>query len=56
MTLEKEPFENTVGKEENADNKHFLLFPCFLPFQIIFLLTNAFNLDQFNPFPHNDTF
>ena len=26
-------FENIVGKEENAGNQHFLLFPqCFLPF------------------------
>ena len=31
-TLEKKPFENTVGKGENAGNQHFLLFPqCFLP-------------------------
>ena len=27
------PFENTVGKGENAGDQHFLLFPqCFLPF------------------------
>ena len=27
---EKKPFENIVGKGENAGNKHFLLFPqCF---------------------------
>ena len=26
------PFENIVGKEENAGNQHFLLFPhCFPP-------------------------
>ena len=26
----KRPFENKVGKEENADHQHFLLFPqCF---------------------------
>ena len=26
--------ENIVGKRENADNQHFLLFPqCFLPYQ-----------------------
>ena len=24
--LRKKPFENIVGKEENAGNKHFLLF------------------------------
>ena len=29
----KKPFENTVGKGENAGDQHFLLFPqCFLPF------------------------
>ena len=29
----KKPFENIVGKGENAGNQHFLLFPpCFLPF------------------------
>ena len=33
-TLKKTPFENIVGKVENAGNQHFLLFPqCFLPFQ-----------------------
>ena len=33
MTLYKNPFENIVGKGENAGNQHFLLFPqCFLPF------------------------
>ena len=31
--LYKRPFENIVGKGENAGNQHFLLFPqCFLPF------------------------
>ena len=28
MTLKKKPFENIVGKGENADNQHFLLFIC----------------------------
>ena len=33
MMLKKKPFENIVGKRENAGNHHFLLFPqCFLPF------------------------
>ena len=33
-TLRKTPFENIVGKGENAGNQHFLLFPqCFPPFQ-----------------------
>ena len=32
-TLYKKPFENIVGKGENAGNQHFLLFPkCFLLF------------------------
>ena len=32
-TLQKMPFENIVGKEENAGNQHFLLFPqCFLSY------------------------
>ena len=26
MSLKRKPFENIVGKEENAGNKHFLLF------------------------------
>ena len=26
-TLKKVPFENNVGKGENAGNQHFLLFP-----------------------------
>ena len=31
-TLKMKPFENIVGRGENADNQHFLLFPqCFLP-------------------------
>ena len=30
-TLKKKALENAVGKEENAGNQHFLLFPqCFL--------------------------
>ena len=29
----KKPFENIEGKEENAGNQHFLLFPqCFLSY------------------------
>ena len=32
-TLKKKPFENNVGKGENAGNQHFLVFPkCFLIF------------------------
>ena len=31
MALWKKPFENILGKGENAGNQHFLLFPkCFL--------------------------
>ena len=34
MTLKKKPFDNIVGKGENAGKQRFLLFPlCFLPFQ-----------------------
>ena len=33
MTLRKKSFENIVGKVDNSDNHHFLLFPqCFLSF------------------------
>ena len=33
MALGRKPFENIVGKGENADKKHFLLFQqCYLPF------------------------
>ena len=32
--LEEKPFENIVGKEENAGNQHFLLFPqCFQSYE-----------------------
>ena len=34
MPRGKKPFENIVGKGENAGNQHFLLFSqCFLTFQ-----------------------
>ena len=56
-TLEKNPFENIVGKGENAGSQHFLLFPqCFQPipkrisvFWGTFILSSAisFNLDQY---------
>ena len=52
-TLGKTPFENIVGKGENAGNQHFLLFPrCFLPFpnrnsiHIYFVVCKCF---QFGP-------
>ena len=33
-TLKQRAFENIVGKEENAGNQHFLLFPqCFQLYQ-----------------------
>ena len=33
-TLKKEAFENIAGKEENAGDQHFLLFPqCLQLFQ-----------------------
>ena len=56
MTMYKKPFENILGKGENAGNQHFLLFPpCFLPFPktnfnfsftFILLSANALNLDK----------
>ena len=56
MTLRKKPFENIVGKEGNAGNQHFLLFPqCFLTHTKTncFILAspklssaNAFNFDM----------
>ena len=45
--LKKQPFENIVGKQENAGYQHFLLFPqCFLPFQ---RQTETFELNSFCP-------
>ena len=48
MTLEEKPFENIVGKEENAGNQHFLLFPqCFLslpPQKKIQFLSNIYRV------------
>ena len=56
MTKWKKPFENIVGKGENAGNQHFLLFQqSFLSFPkqisifwVTFILpsANALNLDQ----------
>ena len=53
--LEKEDFENIIGKGENAGNQHFLLFSTMFPtllkknfiFSVtfIFLSANAFDLD-----------
>ena len=33
ITLGKTPSAKIVGKGENAGNQHFLLFPCFQPYQ-----------------------
>ena len=58
-TLEKKPFENIVGKEENAGNQHFLLFPhCFLTFpkqisifsHIYFCVCKCFQFGQIQNF------
>ena len=56
MTLEKQPFENILGKGENAGNQHFFSFSTMfsnLPktnfnFSVTFisLSASAFNLDQ----------
>ena len=50
--LEGNPFENNTGKEENAGNQHFLLFPCcFLPFsKINFNFSVSFILSCANSF------
>ena len=57
MTLYKKPFENIMGKGENAGNQHFLYFPqCFLQipktnfnFSVTIIVSvNAFNLDHSN--------
>ena len=56
--LIKKPFEHIVGKGENADKQHFLLFlHVFYPSQkfhfsssIILSSANAFNLNQFKNF------
>ena len=44
MALKKKPFENIVGKGENAGNQHFLLFPVFYPSQKKFQFSVKFNL------------
>ena len=56
MALRKKPFENIVGKGENAGNQHFLVIPqCFLSFpktnfnfsvKFNLMSANALNLDQ----------
>ena len=41
MTLRKTPFQNIVGKGENASNQHILLYPqCIHPFQTKFQFSN----------------
>ena len=51
-TLKKKALENTVGKEENAGNQHFLLFPqCFqLLSQREIVILATFNLSTANAF------
>ena len=53
--LYKKPFENIMGKGENAGNQHFLLFPqYFLPYQkqnhyfrnILFVICKCFEFCQ----------
>ena len=54
MTQREKTFENIMGKEENAGNQHFLLFPqCFLPssktnvrFYGTLSSANAFDFDK----------
>ena len=55
-TLRSKPYENIVGKGQNAGDHNFLLFPQYILlipvqtsiFEVTFILssTNAFNLDQ----------
>ena len=45
MTLKKMPFENIVGKEENAGDQHFLVFPQY--FFIIPKRISVFKLHLF---------
>ena len=45
--LKEKPFENIVGKEENAGNQHFLLFPqCFYPMKYNLNVSVTFNLSS----------
>ena len=47
----KKPFEHIVGKGENADNQHFLLFQqCFLPYQRKNALLAALRLSSASTF------
>ena len=63
MTLRKKPFENIVGKGENAGKQHFLLcqqcflpipnlpiYPCFLPIpnQITIFQSHLSSANAFN--------
>ena len=45
MTLEMKFFENIVGKEENAGDQHFLLFPTMFStlYQRIIIILDTFN-------------
>ena len=50
-TLYKEPFENIIGKGENAGDQHFLLFPQrFLSFPKQISIFESFILSSANPF------
>ena len=52
MTHGEKPFDNIVGKGENAGNQHFHLFPqCYLPFPkpilgflVAFILLSSFSV------------
>ena len=54
MTLEKQPFENIVGKGGNTGDQYFLLFPkCFVVYQGgIPLFQPYLNLSQTRNFRH----
>ena len=56
-TLEEKPFEHIVGKEENAGNQHFLLFPkrhngkSFSNLTLYHIMTTFDTLEE-KPFEH----
>ena len=52
MTLKQRAIQNILGKEENAGNQHFLLFPqCFLLYQRKeIIISAALNLSPANAF------
>ena len=50
-TLRKDPFENIVGKEENAGNQHFS-FPTMFPTlsKVVKIFSSTFSFSSVNTF------